>query len=187
MDDDPKPALQQPPQPYSASTGPIFWAPLLFAAVLSLAYLVLLGCLYYNVDRIQEPHWSRVVYVAGGLGGLVTTAIGWVFGREVHRGTAEVASAAAHSARGAADAAQDEATRAHSEASQAHLKASQNERDAARGRALAVAIQAGPAARELTNDTEQLAAVIQSHLSTLESMANVFFADAAANDSSVSE
>jgi hypothetical protein len=139
------------------------------------------------LTRIQDPHWSRVVYVAGGLGGLVTTAIGWVFEREVHRGTAEVASAAAHSARGAADAARDEATRARSEASQAHLSASQNERDAARGRALAVAIQAGPAARELTNDTEQLASVIQSHLSTLESMANALFADAAANDSSVSE
>lgn len=73
--------------------------------MLSLAHLILLGCLYANPDRIQDPHWSRVVYVAGGLGGLVTTAIGWVFEREVHRGTAEVASAAAHSARGAADAA----------------------------------------------------------------------------------
>jgi hypothetical protein len=186
MDDDPKPPPQQPTQPYSASTGAIFWAPLVFAAVLSLAYLILLACLYANADRIQDPHWSRVVYVAGGLGGLVTTAIGWVFGREVHRGTAEVASAAAHSARGAAEAAQDEVARAHSEASQAHLKASQNERDAASGRALAVAIKARPPARELAGDMDTLPPVIQSHLSTLQSMANELFPDADANDSSVS-
>jgi hypothetical protein len=186
MDDDPKPPPQQATQPYSGSTGSIFWAPLGFAAVLALAYLILLAFIYASADRIADAHWSRVVYVAGGLSALVSTAIGWVVGREVHRGAAEVASAAAHSARGAAEAAQDEVARAHSEASQAHLKASQNERDAASGRALAVAIKARPPARELAGDMDTLPPVIQSHLSTLQSMANELFPDADANDSSVS-
>jgi hypothetical protein len=185
MENDPKPPPQRPTQVYPDSSGPVFWAPLGFAAVLSLAYLVLLACLYANVDRIEDPHWSRVVYVAGGLGGLVTTAIGWVFGREVHRGAAEVASAAAHSARGAAEAARDDAARAHGEAWQAHLKASQSERDAASGRALAAAIKAGPPARERTDDTEKLPSVIQSHLSTLQSMANTLFPDGGAPGSTV--
>ncbi|AGB26709.1 hypothetical protein Mycsm_06572 (plasmid) [Mycobacterium sp. JS623] len=187
MDHDPKSLPQQLIQPNSGSTGPIFWAPVLFAAVLSGAYLVLLGFLYTNADQIAEPHWSRVVYVAGGLGGLVTTAIGWVFGREVHRGTAEVATAAAHSARGAAAASQDEAAGAHSEALRAHTKASQNDQEAASGRALAAAIKAGPAARGLANDAEQLASVTQAHLATLESMANELFPDADADGSSVTE
>ncbi len=126
-----------------------------------------------------------MVYVAGALGALVSTAIGWVFGREVHRGAAEVASAAAHSARGAAEAARDEAARAHGEASQAHLKASENERDAASGRALAAVIKAGPAARELTDDTGELPSVMQAHLSTLRSMANMLFPDGGAPGSSV--
>ena len=170
MDDDPKPPTQQATQPYSGSTGSIFWAPLGFAAVLALAYLILLAFIYASADRIADAHWSRVVYVAGGLSALVSTAIGWVFGREVHRGAAEVASAAAHSARGVAEAARDEAARAHSEAWQAHMKASQNEQDATSGRALAAVIKAGPAAREFTD--RELPSVMQSHLSTLQSMAH---------------
>jgi hypothetical protein len=46
MDADPKPPATQPTQPYSGSTGPIFWAPLVFAAVLSIAYLVLLASIF---------------------------------------------------------------------------------------------------------------------------------------------
>ena len=66
----------------------------------------------------------------------------------MHRGAAEVASAAAHSARGVAEAAQD----------------------ATSGRALAAVIKAGPAAREFTD--RELPSVMQSHLSTLQSMAH---------------
>ena len=77
MDDDPKPPTQQATQPYSGSTGSIFWAPLGFAAVLALAYLILLAFIYASADRIADAHWSRVVYVAGGLSALVSTAIGW--------------------------------------------------------------------------------------------------------------
>jgi hypothetical protein len=50
-----------------------------------------------------------------------------------------------------------------------------NERDAASGRALAAAIKAGPAARELTDYTRELPLVMQSHLSTLQSMATELF------------
>jgi hypothetical protein len=178
MENDPKPPPQQPTQPYSGSAGSVFWAPLGFAAVLTIAYVVLLvllfAFLYSHAEGIEDAHWSRMVYVAGGLGALVSTAIGWVFGREVHRGAAEVASAAADSARGAAQSARDETSRARGEASLAHLKASQNEQDAASGRALAAAIKAGPAARELTDDTGD-PSVMQSHLSTLQSMANELF------------
>ena len=157
----------------SGSTGPIFWAPLVFAAVLSLAYLVLLACLYINADRIADPHWSRVVYVAGGLGGLVTTAIGWIFGREVHRGTADVANDAAGSARRTAQAARDDAARAHDEAWKAHLKAAQNERDAGIGRALAAGIMTLPTGRDLPDGTEKSA----SGLSTLQAIAKELLSD----------
>jgi hypothetical protein len=180
MQNDPTPP-QQPTQPYSSSAGRVFWAPLLFAAALTVAYLCLLGVLlcflYTNSDSIADTDWNRMVYVAAALGALVSTAIGWVFGREVHRGAAEVASAAAQSERGAAEAARDEAERAHGEASQSHVKASENAQDAANGRALAAAIKGGPAARELTDDTGGLPSVLQSHLSTLQAMANMLFPD----------
>jgi len=189
MENDPKPPPQPPNQPYSGSTGWVFWVPVLFALGLTVTYLCLLGVLlcflHNNPNSSADTNWNRLVYVAGALGALVSTAIGWVFGREVHRGAAEVASAAAQSERGAAEAARDEAVRAHGEASQARLKASENEQDAERGRALAEAIKAGPAARELTDDTGELPSVIQAHLSTLQSLANRLFPDGGAPDSSV--
>lgn len=56
--------------------------------------------LYWRAEYIQdEKLWSRLIYVAGALGGLTTTAVGWLFGREVHRAAAEHATKEAGIAR----------------------------------------------------------------------------------------
>jgi hypothetical protein len=50
-----------------------------------------------NAD-IDETHWSRYVYVFGGLEAIVFTAVGWIFGREVNRTAAETATKIADNA-----------------------------------------------------------------------------------------
>src|SRR5438552_4915791 len=57
----------------------------------------------------DEKIWQRRVYVFGAVEAIVFTAIGWLFGREVHRATAESAREDADTAKKDADAARSEA------------------------------------------------------------------------------
>jgi hypothetical protein len=97
-----------------------------------LAYLLLL---YLAADHIkEEEHWSRLVYIAGNLGSLVSAAVGWLFGREVHRAAFQQAT--------------DEADRARGDAAAA-------KRDADAGRALALAIKGDTEPSALKGMAEQ--------------------------------
>jgi hypothetical protein len=61
--------------------------------VVIVVHLALSGFLIFHADDIADDRlWARLVYVAGGLGALVSTAVGWLFGREVHRAAAEHAT-----------------------------------------------------------------------------------------------
>ena len=68
-------------------------------------------------DGVTETLWGRYVYVFSALQAIVFTAVGWIFGREVHRSAAEAATkhanAARQDAKDAAEAAKQEAIRGH--------------------------------------------------------------------------
>jgi high-affinity K+ transport system ATPase subunit B len=68
--------------------------------------LVVVMILFRNAP---ENTWKNLVYTFGAVEALVFTAVGWVFGREVHRAQAAAAEDAAKEAKGQAQA---EATRA---------------------------------------------------------------------------
>jgi len=155
---------QQDPEsttmPFPTNSGPGFWVALGLTVLVVFAYLGLCTLLYFRADHIQDERlWARLLYVAGALGGLVTTAIGWLFGREVHRGAAEYATKEVGIARGIARSAR---------------------RDADAGHMLAKAIKAAPdppaAIREAAQSSAEIA-LSASHLAQLKRMAESFFPD----------
>jgi flagellar basal body-associated protein FliL len=155
---------------YGSGAGPSFWIPLGLAIVLLLAYLILLYWLFSSAEDIKDENlWGRLIYVAGGLGALVSAATGWLFGREVHRGAAEVATAAAQSAR-------EEAGRAHDQLGKSHDIALRAQKDAARGHTLAAAIRAAAKSSGVARDAgADVVGFAQSHLSSLQTLADELF------------
>lgn len=155
---------------YGSGTGPSFWIPLGIAIILLAAYLVLLIWLFSSAAEIKdETVWGRLIYVAGGLAAIVSAATGWLFGREVHRGVAEVATAAAQSAR-------DDAGKAHDELSKSHDVALRAQKDAATGHSLAAAIRATAKSSNLAHDAGMdVAGFAQAHLSALQALADELF------------
>jgi hypothetical protein len=65
-------------------------AQLIVAIVILAAFALVVGFMLLNADGNPEV-WERRVYVFSGVEAIVFTAVGWIFGREVHRGTAEQA------------------------------------------------------------------------------------------------
>src|SRR4051812_36338356 len=64
-------------------------------------------------DNVEDREWGRYVYLAGGLESVVTIAIGWLFGREVHRKAFQEASQAATHSREMERKARDAADQLH--------------------------------------------------------------------------
>ncbi|GAA0504417.1 hypothetical protein Ade02nite_28490 [Paractinoplanes deccanensis] len=89
--------------------------------------------------------WQRRVYVFGAVEALVFTAIGWLFGREVHRSAAQSAQASADAANQAADQARSEAQAEAAQASEARVAAA--ETDAKLQAVRAAALSSAPASR----------------------------------------
>jgi hypothetical protein len=95
------------------------------AVLLLLSFAALVIFLVGKAGSATEGTWSRFVYLFGAAEALVFTAVGWLFGREVHRQAAQSAEARADQA----------TTRAESATS---VAADQE----ARGRALKAAVEA---------------------------------------------
>lgn len=72
-------------------TGPEYWFNWGFAVALVVVFVVAGFVVWQFVDdpHIDEAHWHRYVYVFSAFHAIVFTAVGWIFGREVHRSTAE--------------------------------------------------------------------------------------------------
>ncbi|WP_128645613.1 hypothetical protein [Rhodococcus sp. BS-15] len=88
-----------------------YWPLFVVAIALVVVFLVLSVWLFTEADDegTTEMVWSRYAYIVGGLEAIVFAAVGWLFGREVNRGTAEVAKKQADEAKQDADAAKDAA------------------------------------------------------------------------------
>jgi hypothetical protein len=69
-----------------------------------------------NSTAANELTWTRTVYALTPIETIAFAAVGWLFGREVHRQEAEHAQIRATNAEARADSANDDAAKAHSEA-----------------------------------------------------------------------
>ena len=136
-----------------SASGPAFWAPLMIAVGLIVAYLGYGLLLYLSADQIKDDtHWNRLIYVGGTLSSLVSAALGWVFGREVHRS--------------AVDNATRELVRARDDA-----RAAQKDADA--GRMLAIAVKSAADPSKLREMAETLFPAPSSAVSTPSEGADV--------------
>jgi len=81
------------PPPSSATTAGASWRWLFWAAIaIVVVYVVFAVFAFARADeQLAENDWSRSVYVLLGVEAIAFTAVGWLFGREVHRGEAQSA------------------------------------------------------------------------------------------------
>ena len=91
------------------------------ALVLLTAFAVLAVWMMASAD-VEETTWARRVYVFGAVEAIVFAAVGWLFGREVHRGQAEAAQKDAQEAKADAAEARDTASAKSEEAAVARTK-----------------------------------------------------------------
>lgn len=121
-------------RPARATQPTVPWQLGVAIAVL-LLYGILAAFMVASADAPTEV-WKNRVVIFSSVQSIVFTAVGWVFGREVHRQTAETARADAQEAK---EDAKDKATTAEQKTAEA---ASEREK----GRAMAAAVQAISAA-----------------------------------------
>jgi hypothetical protein len=107
------------------NSGPSPRAQLVVAVFLLIAFGVVVALMLGWADT-----WDQRVYVFGAVEAIVFTAVGWIFGREVHRQTAEVAQKDAAEAKAEVKSKAEEVTKLAEEAQ--------------KGRALKAAIEAVP-------------------------------------------
>lgn len=89
------------------------------ATILLGAFLVLVGVMLWKADSGTETIWQRRVYLFGGVEAIVFTAVGWLFGSEVHRAEAQTAKKDAADAKKEAEQARGEAKEQASAAAEA--------------------------------------------------------------------
>lgn len=95
------------------------------AVVLLVAFGALVVLMLMVANAPDETVWQRRVYLFGAMEAIVFTAVGWLFGREVHRSAAETAKQDATEAKHDAAVARDEAKRKADEAAKAEQKATE--------------------------------------------------------------
>jgi hypothetical protein len=158
-----KPAKEAPITPNRQQrgvlTGPEYWLTWGFAVVLVIVFVIACVILYQLADNegVNEVRWHRYVYVFSAFEAIVFTAVGWVFGREVHRSTAE---------------------RAIADASDRKQEAKNTADEAKNGYALAQAIKGSVAAlgeMQGITDSSPPTAALPSHLLSLKKMADKFY------------
>ena len=113
--DEPVQRSARPPE----LTGREYWFNWGFAVALVVLFVLACAVLLQLADNkdVGEVDWHRYVYIFSAFASVVFTAVGWVFGREVHRSTAERAITDAKHARLEAKSA---TTQANQEAMKGH-------------------------------------------------------------------
>lgn len=112
-----------PPQGPSGGGSSVKWGwQLAVALTVLVVFMVIAVTLVINPGDANDGKWERRVYVFGSLEAIVFTAVGWIFGREVHRESAQQARDDAASAKDDAKTAQQEAKSKTEEAAKAETK-----------------------------------------------------------------
>ncbi|WP_142783825.1 hypothetical protein [Changchengzhania lutea] len=122
---------QEENQPKTIITDPLGSQKFKFAIFIFIVYLIFIGYLLWRTDTKDDLIWTRMLFLFTGIEAIVFAALGYVFGRDVHRKRAENAE------KNAEDAKKDEA-KAKKDAEEAKDKA-QKERE--KGIALSAAVK----------------------------------------------
>jgi hypothetical protein len=160
--------------------------------VIATVYLVFALLTYLRADDqgTSEAVWSRQVVVLHGIEALAFTAVGWLFGREVHRGEAESAKKQAEAAQGEAHQARAESQAARADEIAARERAADAEKsgwrlaEAVRGRTRRSVPttdetdggdERGPAGGEVPGTTDVPIGLPQDHDRELHDLADRLF------------
>lgn len=81
-----------------------------FVAVVGFAVIAVV--LWGDVDSATDTQWARKTYILAGVEAITFAAVGWLFGKEVHRERAEAAEKTAEAAQTKVDAKAAEAANA---------------------------------------------------------------------------
>jgi hypothetical protein len=93
----------------SSSDGAFEGVKFILAFVLTLLYIWLVYAMWQLTTTTKEIEWTRAVYLLSGVESIVFAAVGFLFGREVHRERANKAESRAIAAAEKAEAAQHKA------------------------------------------------------------------------------
>lgn len=101
--------MSQNPTRSPKPDGPSWQRLLPIAMLIVVVYLAFALVAFIRADDpLTETLWTRSAWVVQGVEAIAFTAVGWLFGKEVHRGEAEQAKERADEAKGEAkDAKQD--------------------------------------------------------------------------------
>ena len=120
-----------------------YWYTWALAVVLVIAFMAGNYLLYRTADdkATTDVVWSRYIYLYGGIQAIVFTAVGWIFGREVNRGAAEVATKQVDATTRQLDDANAQAENARTDAAAVRDVNARLSGEATKGRALADAVR----------------------------------------------
>lgn len=93
------------------ATDPNHWRRLFYVAVAILCAFLVLAVVMIILAADGDAAWQRRIYIFGSVQAIVFTAVGWLFGREVHRSAAEVAVQQLRDARRETEQARSETAR----------------------------------------------------------------------------
>jgi len=111
---------QKPPRVRRGRPDGARWSwQFLVAVLLIVGFGVLVGIMVVAAGTKDSEVWQRRVYLFGAVEAVVFTAVGWLFGREVHRSAVESAQQEADDARHDASDARNEAKRKADDAARA--------------------------------------------------------------------
>jgi hypothetical protein len=102
-------------EPEGSGGGPNVALASVVTVVTLAAFLIAVVVLWGKVDSATETAWARWTFLLAGIEAPAFAAIGWLFGKEVHRAQAEKAEQGEAKAQGEAAAATEQATVARQE------------------------------------------------------------------------
>jgi len=91
------------------------------AIIILIVYLIFIGFMLFK-SKIEEPSWSRMLYLFSGIEAIVFAALGYVFGKDIHRIRAEKAEENVEEAKKETDKAKKETDNAKKTAEAEKLK-----------------------------------------------------------------
>ena len=162
-----------------------------WSLVLAVAILILLVFVFFawwmvdhSDDSVKEEVWNRRLIVFSAVEAIAFTAIGWVFGREVHRSEVNTAKQQGEAAKQDAAAAKQDADKARVDAGEKAVAAATEQ---AKGEALALAVKTSAASApgvpehmraELVGITGASLGAQESQLTSLQELAARLYPDA---------
>lgn len=94
----------------------------ILAIIILIVYLIFIAFMLYNSDVAIETNWNRMLYLFSGIEAIVFAALGYVFGKDIHRIRAEKAEENADQAKKETDKAKKETDNAKKTAEEEKIK-----------------------------------------------------------------